>query len=296
MATLSTRGKCPCRRLMKPLPPENMIHSPRILIRGAGEMATGIALHLAAAGFDRLALQETPHPTAIRRAVCFSEAVAEGCWQVRGKKARHLQQPEQCHTCWAQDEIPVLTCAEETTLHVVCPTIFIEATLRKRPVPLGSHLAPLVVALGPGFTAGRDAHLVVETHPGHCGEILSHGTAREPVENKKTGHAAVCHIRAPHDGCFRTGRSLGEHIETGSPVGFLQTETEALALHAPMSGMLRGLLRDGTPVRQGGKVADLDDRPHITPETLSSRATVLGQVVTRLVRQWLQGDDAYASH
>ena len=63
-----------------------------------------------------------------------------------------------------------------------------------------------------------------------------------------------------------------------------------------MTGLLRGLLRDGTPVRQGGKVADMDDRPHITPQTLSRRATSLGEAVTRLVRQWLQGDDTYASH
>lgn len=274
-----------------------MTHSPRILIRGAGEMATGIALHLAGAGFDRLALQECPCPTAIRRAVCFSEAVAEGCWQVQGKNARHLHAPEQCPACWEQEEIPVLTCAEEATLRAVRPHIFIEATLRKSPVPLGRHLAPLVLALGPGFTAGQDAHLVVETHPAHCGEILTHGAARAPEKDGEgPGPAAVRHLRAPRDGCFRTGRRLGEHLEAGSPVGFLHAGTEVLALHAPMTGLLRGLLRDGTPVRQGGKVADMDDRPHITPQTLSSRAATLGQAVTRLVRQWLQGDDTYASH
>lgn len=277
--------------------PENMTHSPRILIRGAGEMATGIALHLTGAGFDRLVLQECPSPTAIRRAVCFSEAVAEGCWQVRGKSARHLHAPEQCSACWDRGELPVLTCAEEATLHAVRPHIFIEATLRKRPVPLGRHLAPLVLALGPGFTAGQDAHLVVETHPAHCGEILSHGAARAPEKDTEgPGPAAVRHLRAPCDGCFRTGRRLGERLEAGSPVGFLHAGTEILALHAPMTGMLRGLLRDGTPVRQGGKVADMDDRPHITPQTLSRRATSLGEAVTRLVRQWLQGDDTYASY
>ncbi len=269
-----------------------MTQSPPIFIRGAGEMATGIALHLAAAGFDRLVLQECPHPTAIRRAVCFSEAVAAGRWQVRGKNARHLNVPEECPSCWEEGEIPVLTCAEETSLRAVCPTIFIEATLRKRPVPLGKHLASLVLALGPGFTAGQDAHLVMETHPAHCGEILVCGAARPPEGEHSP--AAVRHLRAPVDGRFHTECRLGDHLEVGSPVGFLQTGKDAIPLYAPMSGMLRGLLRDGTPVRQGGKVADMDDRPHITPQTLSSRATALGQAVTRLVRQWLQGDDTYA--
>lgn len=270
--------------------PETMMQPPRILIRGAGEMATGIALHLAEAGLDRLALQECPFPTAIRRAVCFSEAVAEGRWQVRGRYARHLPQPEDCPRCWEQGEIPVLTCAEAATLHAVRPDIFIEATLRKRPVPLGRHLASLVLALGPGFTAGLDAHIVVETHPDHCGEILTRGAARAPDTGDAQAPVAVRHLRAPADGRFCTSRHLGERLEAGSPVGFLQTDTKSIPLHAPLSGLLRGLLRDGTPVRRGGKVADMDDRPHITPQTLSRRATILGQAVTRLVREWLQGD------
>lgn len=253
-------------------------------------MATGIALYLSRAGFVRLALQECRYPTAIRRAVCFSEAVAEGCWQVAEKRARHLQLPEDCPACWQQGDIPVLSCAEEATLRALCPTIFIEATMRKRPVPLAKHLAPLVLALGPGFTAGREAHLVVETHPDHCGEILTCGTARARKEENSPSPAAVRHLRAPADGLFRTDRRLGDRLESGCLFGFLQTDTESIPLYAPMSGLLRGLLRDETPVRQGGKVADMDDRPHITPQTLSSRATVLGQTVTRLVRQWLQGD------
>ncbi|WP_300802102.1 hypothetical protein [uncultured Desulfovibrio sp.] len=270
-----------------------MTRSPSILIRGAGEMATGIALHLSAAGFERLALQECPCPTAIRRGVCFSEAVAEGRWQVREKVARHLREPEQSPACWAQGEIPVLTCAEEATLHALRPDIFIEATLRKRPVALGKHLASLVLALGPGFTAGQDAHLVVETHPAHCGEILASGMARAPEGEPAAGQASVQHLRAPADGHFRTSRRLGDRLEAGAPVGFLQTGARSIPLYAPIPGMLRGLLRDGTLVRQGRKVADMDDRPHITPQTLSSRATTLGRAVTRLVRQWLQGDAPY---
>lgn len=271
------------------------MQSPRILIRGAGEMATGIALHLTEAGFDRLALQECPFPTAIRRAVCFSEAVAEGYWQVQGKCARHLPQPKGCPQCWEQREIPVLTCPEPETLRAVQPDIFIEATLRKRPVPLGKHLASLVLALGPGFTAGRDAHLVMETHPAHCGEILMSGSACAPEGEHSPAHGAIRHLRAPADGNFHTQCGLGDRLAVGHPVGFLQTGKDVIPLHAPISGILRGLLRDGTPVRQGSKVADMDDRPHITPQTLSSRATILGQAVTRLVRQWLQGD-SHAFH
>lgn len=253
-------------------------------------MATGIALALAAAGLPLPALQERAVPTAVRRGVCFSEAVHEGVWQVQGRTARHAARPEDCPACWRQGEIPVLTCPEADTLTALRPDIFIEATLRKRPSPLGRELARLVLALGPGFTAGRDAHLVVETHPDFCGQVLASGQARAPQRPASAGISGSRHLYAPEDGLFRTEARLGEHRRCGQPVGFLHTAAATLALPAPMTGMLRGLLRDGTPVRRGVKLADMDDRPHITPYTPSTRAAALGQAVTRLVRQWLQGE------
>lgn len=267
-----------------------MMHQPRIFVRGAGEMATGIALALAAAGLPLPALQERPRPTAVRRGVCFSEAVHEGCWHVQGRTARHVMRAEDCPSCWRNGEIPVLTCSEADSLAVLRPDIFIEATLRKRPTPLGRELARLVLALGPGFTAGRDAHLVVETHPDFCGQALTSGQARAPQRTAADRGTNRRHLYAPEDGLFRTDIRLGEHRHCGQPVGFLHTAAGATALPAPMTGMLRGLLRDGTPVRRGVKLADMDDRPHITPYTPSTRAAALGQAVARLVRQWLQGE------
>lgn len=268
---------------------ECLTQQPGILVRGAGEMATGVALHLKAAGFHLLALQERAQPTAVRRGVCFSEAVHEGAWRVQGRTARHLPGPETCPACWRNGEIPVLTCPESETLAALRPDIFIEATLRKRPTPLGRHLAALVLALGPGFTVGRDAHFIVETHPDFCGRILDSGQARAP-QRPAEGQADRRHLYAPEDGLFRTAARLGDRYERGQPVGFLHTASHALALPAPMTGMLRGLLRDGTPVRHGAKLADMDDRPHITPYTPSTRAATLGRAVARLVRQWLQGE------
>ena len=265
------------------------MHQPRILVRGAGEMATGIALHLAAFGLPLPALQERDVPTAVRRGVCFSEAVHEGSWRVQGRTARHVARPEDCPSCWRQGEIPVLTCPEADSLAVLRPDIFIEATLRKRPSPLGQELARLVLALGPGFTAGRDAHLVVETHPDFCGQVLDSGQARAPLR-AATDPPDKRHIYAPEDGLFRTAARLGDRRQCGEPVGFLHTAGATLALRAPMTGMLRGLLRDGTPVRRGVKLADMDDRPHISPYTPSTRAAALGLAVARLVRQWLQGE------
>ncbi len=252
-------------------------------------MATGIALRLKAAGFRLLALQERARPTAVRRGVSFSEAVHEGVWRVQGLTARHLPGPQGCSACWRNDEIPVLTCPETESLAVLRPDIFIEATLRKRPAPLGRELAALVLALGPGFTAGCDAHLVMETHPDLCGRILSSGQALAP-QRPADGQADRRHLYAPGDGLFRTAARLGDRYERGQPVGFLHTATDTLALPAPMTGMLRGLLRDKTPVRRGVKLADMDDRPHITPYTPSTRAATLGQAVARLVRQWQQGE------
>lgn len=267
---------------------------PIIFLRGAGEMASGIALALWRQGFSRLVLQECARPTAIRRAVCFSEAVYEGTARVHGLLARHVASPSLCAACWQQGEIALLTGSEDAALTALRSQVFIEATLRKRGAPLEKSWAAFVLALGPGFLAGEQAHAVMETHPDRCGEVLWQGQALAPTgELRRQGQVLPRVVHAPQSGIFHTSLRLGDAVAAGQVLGFLDGDNGShCAVAAGMAGRLRGLLRDGSPVREHGRVADIENRPHIGPQSLSARAGCLGDSVCRLVTRWWQQQGA----
>ena len=267
---------------------------PTIFLRGAGEIASGIALTLWRQGFSQLVLQECARPTAIRRAVCFSEAGYEGTASVHGLCARHVTSSEACARCWQQGDIPLLTGDESEARGVLRPHVFIEATLRKRGAELQKDWAGLVVALGPGFCAGEQAHVVIETHPNRCGDILEKGQALAPTgELRHDGQLLPRVVHAPQEGRFRTSLHLGDVVSAGQSLGFLEDDQGIRhPVTAGMAGCLRGLLRDGSMVRQRGRVADIENRPHIGPTTLSRRAACLGDSVCRLVSRWWQQQGA----
>lgn len=247
----------------------------RILVRGAGEMASGIA-HRLVRSHLRVAMTEVCQPLAVRRAVSFCDCVWEGTSEVESVVARRVRSPSEFDPVIASGEIPVLVDPELTCLGAWCPHVLIDATLAKRSLGIHRDMADLVLGFGPGFSAGRDVDVVVETNRGHdLGRLIFAGTA-EPdtgVPGEMAGYTVERVLRAPCDGLFESSAEIGQSVETGNVLA----RVSGKAITARISGVLRGLLRHGVTVTRGLKAGDIDprgERRHCF--TISEKARALG--------------------
>lgn len=229
----------------------------KVLIRGAGDLATGTALRLYRAGMQ-VVMTDLPKPTAIRRTVSFSEAIRLGSVQVEGVTAR-LAAAEEAEEILSRGEIPVLADPQCLCREVLKPQVLVDAILAKRNLGTTIEDAPVVIALGPGFTAGVDCHAVVETMRGHyLGRVILSGAAQPntAVPGLIGGYAGERVLRAPADGVFRGGLEIGSPVRAGDVAGYVG--------EAPMvctiDGILRGLLADGIQATKGMKAGDVDPR------------------------------------
>lgn len=230
-----------------------------ICIKGAGEMATGVAWRLYSANFRHIFMLETAHPRAVRRRVSFCEAVHDGTATVEGVTAVRTDSPREVPRVWDAGRIPVLVDPAWEAIPVLTPHVTVDAIIAKR--NLGTRLseASLTIGLGPGFTAGEDVHAVVETNRGHhLGRVIRSGSA-EPntgVPGTIAGFSLERLLRAPCNGTFRPLLSIGDRVETGTLVGYVD-EAE---VRAAVGGVIRGLIRDGSRVPKGLKIGDVDPR------------------------------------
>ncbi len=232
-----------------------------VVIKGAGDLATGTALRLRRAGF-RVIMTELPRPTAIRRTVCFSQAVLFGSWTVEDVTARLAETPGDALTILERGEIAVLVDPEGTCIPALKPDVVADVILAKK--NLGTRItdAPAVIAAGPGFTAGVDCHAVVETMRGHyLGRVIREGSAQPntAVPGLVGGFAGERVLRAPADGVFRQLREIGDIVEAGDAAGTV----DGLPMVCQIGGVLRGILADDTPVHKGMKAGDVDPRCEI---------------------------------
>lgn len=233
----------------------------KILIRGAGDIATGIALRLYRAGMQ-VVMTDLPAPTAIRRTVCFSQAIILGEMTVEDVTARRAETPDQAEALLAQGLIPVLADPDCTCRTRLRPDALVDAILAK--VNLGTRLdmAPVVVGVGPGFTAGEDCHAVVETMRGHyLGRVIHEGSAipNTGIPGLIGGFAGERVLRAPADGIFHQLLDIGAQVKMGDVAATVNGEPMVCTL----DGVLRGILADGTPVHKGMKSGDIDPRCEI---------------------------------
>ena len=231
----------------------------RVLIRGGGDLATGVALRLHRAGIKVL-ITELAQPLAVRRTVSFAEAVYEGVHKVEGVKAR-LIEADQLSTWSEADEIPVLTDPDLDILSTFTFLVIVDARLTKQaPSPLPKDI-PLHIGLGPGFYAGRDCHAVIETRRSHTlGRVIWEGTS-QPDSGQPEGDPHRV-LRAPIDGVVVSHAMIGEHLEQGQLVAEIQSETvnRKSEIVSPFKGILRGLIRNGLHVTEGLKIGDVDPR------------------------------------
>ncbi len=246
-----------------------------VVIRGAGDLATGIAYRLYRAGFP-VVMTETTQPTVVRRTVAFAQAVFDGVTRVEGVPARLARCPEEALALATDSHVSVVVDPEATVVHALQPGAVVDAIMAKRNT--GTHLddAPLVIGVGPGFRAGVDVHAVVESNRGHwLGRVLLEGEA-EPntgVPAPVGGHGAERVLRAPADGPLVSLKQIGDLVRGGEPICSVAVET----VLAPFTGYLRGLIQDGVVVTTGMKIGDVD--PRATRQhcfTISDKALAIG--------------------
>lgn len=236
-----------------------MIQGQLVVVRGAGDLATGCILRLLRAGFRVVAL-EVAAPSAIRRTVSFSEAIYDGTATVEGVRARRCEAvPEHWNS---GDPVPILVDPDCRVLDLLAPLALVDAILAKRNLGTRLGMAPVVVALGPGFTAGLDADAVVETNRGHdLGRVLLAGCAEANtgVPGLIGGHGGERVIHAPLAGRVEPLCAIGDRVKAGDPVLSIQ----GVVVPSALDGVVRGLIRPGFEARAGLKVADVDPRGQV---------------------------------
>lgn len=230
-----------------------------VLLRGGGDLATGVALRLHRAGI-KLAISELAQPLAVRRTVSFAEAVYERQHTIEGVTAR-LVERDQLPAVLDADEIPILVDPNAEVLSSFFFLAVIDARLTKQtPAPLPTQ-PPLHIGLGPGFHAGKDCHAVVETRRNHTlGRVYWTGMAQADSGEPEGDRRRV--LRAPSDGVIIGHAKIGDHLEEGQIIAELQSEIEnrKSKIESPFKGVLRGLIRPGFHVAKGLKIGDVDPR------------------------------------
>ena len=229
----------------------------RVVIRGAGALARGVALRLWRAGMD-VVLLDVAKPTAIRRTVAFSEAIVHGEQTVEDVTAR-LAAVETVEETLAAGYIPVLVDPEGRSIPKLKPDALVDAILAKRNLGTKITDAPVVIGVGPGFTAGVDCHAVVETVRGHTlGRVIREGSAipNTGIPGLIGGFAGERVLRAPAAGLFHPLRDIGDAVTEGEVLATV----EGKSMPATLTGILRGILPEGTEVFPGMKAGDIDPR------------------------------------
>ena len=245
-----------------------------IVVRGAGDLATGTIHRLKKAGF-RLLVLEAEHPAAIRRQVALSEAVYAGSARVEDveavrmdvdlaeKKNRKELLEQEMERIWKKDGVPVLVDPAGLSIAALRPAVVVDAILAKKNLGTTKEMAPLVIALGPGFTAGEDVDVVIETKRGHnLGRVIRSGSAvpNTGIPGIIGGYGKERVMHAQAEGILRNAASIGDIVEARAVIAEIETENGTVPVEASLSGLLRGLIRDGYPVTKGFKIADIDPR------------------------------------
>ncbi len=267
-----------------------------VLIRGGGEVASGIAyrLHLS---HIRVCLTEVATPLAVSRGTTFSEAVFDGVKTVMGVRAELVPaQQEEIYRVWQQGSIPIIIDPEASIKERIKPDVLVDAIMAKRKTDTKITDAQLVIGVGPGFYAGRDVHVVVESnHSRNLGRVIFEGEAEKntgiPVAIGGLAEERV--VWSPRAGIFTSNREIGDPVVAGEVVG----QVGDLPLEAPISGMLRGLIRSGVSVAKGSKLIEVDPVHdsiicnYITDKMLAIGEGVLNAIMLRLNTRAPEGKD-----
>lgn len=258
-----------------------------VLIKGGGDLASGVAYRLKRAGFP-MVMAELPAPLLVRRTVSFGDAAYTGTTVVEGITARRVLDPVEAAALATTAAIPVLVDPQGLAVAALKPAVLVDGIMAKANMGTRINDALLVIALGPGFVAGVDCHVVVETRRGHrLGRLIDHGAAAPDTgrPGKVGGRSADRVLRAPAAGHLAPAAAIGDKIDAGVLIGTV----DGLAVRAPFDGVLRGLIHPDAPVVRGMKIGDLDPRREvdhcfaISDKSLAIGGAVLEAVLARSV-------------
>ena len=248
---------------------------PVVIVKGAGDLGTGAAYRLWRAGF-RVLCVDLPQPLVIRRSVAFASAIYDARITVDGAQVERIVYVDEAVYTWQRNSIPVLADPVMRALDILHPAILVDAVMAKRNTGTRVGDAPVVIALGPGFTAGNDCHAVIETQRGHdLGRVLYSGSASADtgVPGSIGGVDAQRVVRAPCAGPMYGRKAIGDVIKTGEIIA----QVNNTILYAPIDGVLRGMLHDGVTVHEGMKIADIDPRGVVSYcYSISDKALAIG--------------------
>ena len=265
----------------------------RVIVRGGGDLATGVIHRLWRAGFKVLVL-ECGYPAAIRRQVALCEAVYAGTAEVEGLRGVRISAWQEAEAVWNQGAVPVLADERGESVEAFAPDILVDAVIAKRNLGTKITMAPLTIALGPGFTAGQDVHAVVETKRGHnLGRIITSGSAapNSGVPGNIGGYTSERVLHAACAGTLHIIEDIGALVQQGQEIACIENADGRTMVRATLTGIIRGMIRDGYPVTKGFKIADIDPRQSELANcfTISDKARCIAGSVLELACAYALG-------
>ena len=255
----------------------------KVVIRGGGDLATGVAEVLYQSGFKILIL-DIEKPSSIRRSVCFSEAIYEGVTKVENIICKKVENENDIEKCWNEKIIPVMVDEKGEIIKKIKPDVVVDSIIAKKNLGTTKDMAPITIALGDGFEAGKDVDIVVETMRGHnLGRIITSGRAMKntgiPGEIKGVSKDRVIYSLA--NGIFSSVKKIGDTVQKDEIIGYVGN----VEIRGKISGVLRGIIREGYEVTENMKIGDIDPRIEEKSNcfTISDKARSLGGAVLRAI-------------
>lgn len=261
-----------------------------VVIRGAGDLATGVAIKLWSAGY-KIVMLDIEKPTVIRRTVAFAEAFYSGECIVEGVKAKVVKSAEEAKELVKSGIIPLLADSACDSLSILKPIVLIDAIIAKKNLGTNRTMAPFTVALGPGFRAGVDVDVVVETKRGHrLGTLIREGSAiaNSGIPGIIGGYGKERVLHSENAGVFEGVKEIGDIVKAGDVIAYV----DSVPVIASIDGKLRGLLHSGLSVPSGFKIADIDPRGEEAEHlSISDKARALGGAVLEAVDSYIRADN-----
>lgn len=255
----------------------------KVVIRGGGDLATGVAEVLYQSGFKVLIL-DIEKPSSIRRSVCFSEAIYDGVVKVENIICKKVENENEIEKCWSEKIIPIMVDEKGEIIKKIKPDVVVDSIIAKKNLGTTKEMAPITVALGDGFEAGKDVDIVIETMRGHnLGRIITSGRAMKntgiPGEIKGVSKDRVIYSKA--NGRFSSVKKIGDTVQKDEIIGYVGD----VEIRGKISGVLRGIIREGYEVTENMKIGDIDPRIEEKNNcfTISDKARSLGGAVLRAI-------------